>query len=257
MKYQLSWIVLFAIGICVLLEGCIIAPIPSPTRRVGPQGKIKELNLNAFAPGKTTYDEMSKELSAVDTGIKLPNAYWARWERSKWTWVMAVGGPGAAAGGGSRFWSADNFIAEFDDKGVMKEWRVVRDEALAAQLCRFVQAGKRWDGDERIEFDIVHDHRAGEGGGVLALHRDYVEFAERGKQAAKHSFKIEPKDIAGLATRNLEHQTDSVNIAIVGATLRFRTTTATGEQLKMLISPEHLVDLIAYLRERAPEAAIN
>lgn len=257
MKLRVYFAAVVALLLSLMLAACIVAPIPSPTRRVGAAGKVKQLDLKAFAPGKTTRDDVSKQLTEVDTGIKLPNAVWARWEKSKWTWVMAVGGPGAATGGGSRFWSADNLFAEFDDAGLLKNWRVVRDDDLGKQLSRFIVAGKRWETDERVELNADHDHRGANGSGSLALHRDYLEFTESGKHAA-HSFKVAPTEIAALTTHNLEHMTDEVNVQSIGATLHFRHPIATGNNtLKLMTTTANLVDIVAYLRERAPQAEIR
>jgi hypothetical protein len=247
------------------LTSCIVAPIPSPTRRVGPAGKVGELDLKSFTPGKTSRDEVVKQLSNVDTGVKLKNGYWARWEKSKWTWVMAVGGPGAAAGGGSRFWSADNFVAEFDDAGVMKSWRIVRDAELGRELSRFIGAETKWESDERVEMDVLHRHLGRGPGCTLVLQSDYLELIETAKldkhdassRTAKHAFKTSPAEIVEVTTGNSEHETNDVDVGVIRLNLRFKTTKPVGDQLKLVVSPENLVEVLSYVHERASQAVIK
>lgn len=265
MKTRLSFVCLLTAALCTLLWGCIIAPIPSPTRRVGPAGKIGELNLKSFTPGKTTRDEVAKQMAPVDTGVMFRNAYWARWEKSKWTWVMAVGGPGAAAGGGSRFWSADNFVADFDDAGVLKGWHVVRDVELARELSRLVGVDKKWEPDERVEIEVVHRHHSVSPGCTLVLQYNGMEFIETAKlnkhdasgRNAKHAFKTTPAEIVEVTTGNAEHETDSVDVGAIRVNLRFKTAQPVGDQLKLVVNPEHLVEILSYVHERAPQAVIK
>lgn len=256
MTFRLRFVRVLPAALCVILAGCIIAPIPSPTRRVGTAGKLKELNLKSFAPGKTTRDEVTTQLREVDTGVKLPNGMWARWEKSKWTWVIAVGGMGGAAGGADRSWSAENLIAEFDDTGALKSWKIVRDTAVAGELSHFVTAGKRWDSDQPTEMYVVHRHWGIEPACTLTLQKDYLELVETGK-GAKHSFKTSPAEIVAITTANLEHETSTVNVGLIRVVLRFRNATPAGDTLKVSVSPEHMVDILAYVRERAPQAVIK
>jgi hypothetical protein len=250
------------VSTCVLLAGCIIAPIPSPTRRVGPSGKIGELNLKSFTPGKTTRDEVAKQLAPVDTGVMFRNAYWARWEKSKWTWVAAVGGYGGAAGGASRFWSAENLIAEFDDKGVLTNWKVVRDTEMGPELARLIDADHRWNDEQRKEIDVVHCHFGANPGATLALQREYVELVEYGKRTIndasggtmKHTFKTDPSEIIEVTTGNTEHETKDVDVAVIRVNLRFKTAKPVGQTLKILTNPEHLVEILSYVHQRAPNA---
>jgi hypothetical protein len=108
------------------LTGCVGGAIPMVKRDRGPSGQ--QMAKHAFDPlavkvGATTRNEALEKLSAINTGVDSPNFFWGRWATSKWGYMFAVGGYGAAA----RFWGIHNLLVTFDEHGVAQTTQLMDD----------------------------------------------------------------------------------------------------------------------------------
>ncbi len=113
--------IIFVICALLTLSGCIGGATPMIKRERGPQGNQlpKKAFDTAFVQvGTTTRDEVRSKLSIIDTGVESPRFFWGRWASSKWGYMFAVGGYGAAAGDAGRIWTVHNLVIGFDEKGV-------------------------------------------------------------------------------------------------------------------------------------------
>jgi hypothetical protein len=253
MRLRVSFAVPALLALCAVLTGCIVAPFPAPTKRVGPSGTIKGFQPDSFVVGKTTRDEMAAKLEMADTKISLPHLFWARWSKSTWGLMAGVGGPGAAVGGAGRMWGAENLIAEFDDNNVLKEWKFVHDRRLAPELNRFIPARSE---TKPTQFAVTHYHKMGFAGAQLVLGDSSIELVEQGKNE-KHSVKLAPSEILAVTSGGSADLDHAAHLEIVSVAFQLRTPAAVGNELKVATSIEHLVDILAYMRERAPQAVIK
>lgn len=136
---HLTHVVLWLLG-CALLAfslfgafGCVAVPVRMPAQTRDGSGKPLELDLTFLKSGSTTKDEVTKRLSAIDTGVSQSSFYWGRWDSSKWR-TTAVGFVPPA---GERVWRAQNLLIQFDQNGIAKTWVVAGDKELAKQLDVF------------------------------------------------------------------------------------------------------------------------
>jgi hypothetical protein len=113
--------------------GCVAVPVRMPTQTIDRSGKPLELDLTFLKSGSTTRDEVTKRLSAIDTGVSQSNFYWGRWDSSRWR-TTAVG---FVPPEGERVWRAHNLLIQFDQNGIVKTWVVAGDKELAQQLEAF------------------------------------------------------------------------------------------------------------------------
>lgn len=110
--------------------GCVAVPARMPTQTRDSSGKPLALDLTFLKSGSTTRDEVTKRLSAIDTGVNQNNLFWGRWDSSKWR-TTAIGFVPPA---GERVWRAHNLLIQFDQNGVVKSWVIAGDKELARQL---------------------------------------------------------------------------------------------------------------------------
>lgn len=113
--------------------GCVAVPVRMPTQTRDVSGKPLELDLAFLKSGSTTRDEVTKRLSAIDTGVNQTSWFWGRWDSSKWR-TTAVG---FVPPEGERVWRAHNLLIQFDQNSVVKSWVVAGDKELARQLDVF------------------------------------------------------------------------------------------------------------------------
>jgi hypothetical protein len=237
-----------ALVACLFFNGCLVIPMRYPTK-----GPIK-LDYKSFLPGKTTRGEIANAVTEGDTGVALRHCIWARWDKSNWGYLWGVGaisgsGAGGGTGGSTRMWGAENFLAEFDENDILKNWRIVSDNNIAGELapliCRDGSKGAR----EFMILSAFHSHWNGRAPGMMELNNSYIEFKEQ--KTSGHSFRIEPSAIQALFTQ--EGSSKQENSRAIKAYLH----TKSSGKLEMELVPGALMDLLTYLHEYAPGVIIG
>jgi hypothetical protein len=92
-------------------------------------GEKQEPNFAFLKIGTTAKEEVEKNLVFIDTHAKDPGFFWGRWETSKWTKAVVVG-PYI----NDRIWDIQNVLIAFDEKGVVKSWKIVKDKELFKEI---------------------------------------------------------------------------------------------------------------------------
>lgn len=110
-------VVAFSFVLC----GCV-PPLPLARRIELPDGTRFKESLDFIKPGVTTRAEIEKRLGNMDTRA-LPGAFWGRFSES-----------GFSDPSGERVWSRKNLIVDFDDGGLVRSAREIKDEQLAPAL---------------------------------------------------------------------------------------------------------------------------
>jgi hypothetical protein len=113
--------------ICV---GCYPLPVRFPARTTDSSGKA--IDLTFLKSGSTTREEVSKNLTAIDTGASQPDFFWGRLRMSKYRQIVMVGY--VPIGPGDRMWGTGNLLVSYDQKGFVKDFVVVSDSELLPQL---------------------------------------------------------------------------------------------------------------------------
>jgi hypothetical protein len=114
--------------------GCLVLPIKTGTHIQNPTGGKDKLPKFAIVPGQTTREEVEQQYQAFRMDSGVPNLFWARFRKSTWAMVWAVGGYGGATGGGGRMWGTFNLMVRFDENGKVVASDLVQDKELLAHL---------------------------------------------------------------------------------------------------------------------------
>lgn len=241
-----------ALVACLLFSGCLAIPMRFPTK-----GPIK-IDYKSFLPSKTTREEIANAVREGDTGVALQHAIWARWDKSNWGYLWGAGGlsGGSVVGGGAgstRVWRAENFLAEFDENGILKNWRIVSDNSIAGELAPLVYRDGTQGARQFMTLSAFHSHWNGRAPGMLELSKGYIEFKEQ--KTSGHSFRLEPSAIQTFFTKQGSQKQDSGRS--IKACLQIKTDTKGSHKLEMELVPGALTDLLAHLQEYAPGAVIG
>jgi hypothetical protein len=132
--YRFSWS--FACSLAILFSltpGCVVVPVRVPTQTRDVSGKVHPIDFSFLKSGSTTREEVMRNLTAIDTGVKQANFFWGRWDNSRWR-STAVG---FVPPEGERIWRARNLLIAFDANGIVNNWIVLNDKQLDEQLDRF------------------------------------------------------------------------------------------------------------------------
>ena len=232
-----------AVAFCLFFCGCLAIPMRYPTK-----GPIR-LDYKSFLPGRTTREELANAVKEGDTGVALRDAIWARWEKSNWGFLWGSYG---GSSGSTRMASSENFIAEFDENGILKNWRIVGDDTIAGQLAPLICPDGSKCAREFMMLSAFHSHWIGRASGALELNKGYIEFKE--EKAAGHSFRTKPSAIQAFITQKISHQ--NLSSRAIKAYLQIRINAKSSDKLEMELAPGALADLLSYLHEYAPGAVI-
>jgi hypothetical protein len=233
-----------ALVACLFFNGCLVIPMRYPTK-----GPIK-LDYKGFLPGKTTREEVANAVKEGDTSVALRYGIWARWDKSNWGYLWGSYG---GASGSTRMWDAENFLAEFDENGILKNWRIVSDGDIAGELAPLIYRDGSKSAREFMILSAFHSHWNGRAPGMLELNKSYIDFKEQ--KTTGHSFRIEPSAIRKFSTQESLQKHESSRT--IKAHLQIRTNTKSSDRLEMELVPGTLTDLLAYLHEYAPGVVIG
>jgi len=237
---------------CLPWLGCV-APMRVPHHTQGPAGQHASADLSFLRVGSTTRAEVLQQMGWADAGVKNERLFLGRWRDSKWVVVWAVAGSGPDSGGSGfggtpRVWHTHNLIVEFDEKGVVTNYHVFRDEVLPRELAASLPRVNTPPLDLSHPIDVPVKHRRGQHyePATLSLGKDSIELTK--PDWADSNFKITPQKITALTFVNgLKEESPSPQST--NYTLHFSEKTKVGKNLTMRIDMPALVTLVQYLAQ--------
>jgi hypothetical protein len=240
---------LLALLCAVCLTGCVAVPVRAPTRTIGTLGRQGNADLNFLKPGSTTRSQVEDKLEWTDTGFKDDQAFFGRWIDSSWTILWAGGGGYSGASGSDRQWTPHNVLIEFDEKGVVKDFREFPDEVLVQEITRWAQRRRAPVPSPPVTLRVKHRH--GTGGyedGELVLRDELVDFHEAD---ARHDFRIERKKIVRVAAAGKLRKGDA-EASLTNQVIYFTEQTSMGNHMTVRMEIPTLVVLLEYLQASPP-----
>lgn len=238
-------------------QGCVV-PMRAPTRSIGPGGaEVKgKIDLGFIQPGKTSRDEVIQKLSWMNRDIKDQRFFLGRWSSSSWGTDSVVALP-ALAGVGyekwDRHWGAHNVLVEFDDKDVVKRYRVFPDSELVRELSARVaeNPGPPLDLSKPIKVSIQHLYGPKKSSfGEFLLGTDSFSYREDGDEP-KHDFQISPKEIQKfrLAGSRIQDDAHYSSHQWSDQMIYFTRRTAVGQKMTIRLRVGDLMLLVKYLSQ--------
>lgn len=138
--------------------------------------------------------------------MKDDRLFLGRWASSSWG-VYSFAGVGGLSGGGisseewKRHWGTHNVLIDFDEKGLVRQYRVFPDSELVKELAARVaeSPNRSLDLSKPMEIRVpLYGPKGRYFDGTPALGSDSLEFRED-KGSGMHNFKIAPKQIRTLS----------------------------------------------------------
>lgn len=249
-QYQVASVV--TLGFCILLCGCVGAT-RLPARATGPTGvrlEPKEVDLSFVKTGATRREELSNQLSIVNTSYSNPRLFWARWSESKWGYWWVVGWPcnGCVAGDAHRKWHVKNLLVAFDENGVVTSKETITDDKLLWQALHFnllKTPPPRLDLSQPIRLPLASAEPK-----AMLLAQDHMEFelVDEGKPNAQLplSSLVRFSHSANADTKNSSGVTCHV--------LLFSEKSVLGKKIKFCADADQVGTLFQYLQQAGPPA---
>lgn len=206
----LCWAVLVALT-ALSCDGCgaFVTPMRAPTHNYGAagEGPNGKLSLSFIQVGKTNREEVIQKLGWTNTGLKDDRLFLGRWASSSWG-VYSMAGMGTeVAEDWNRHWGAHNMLIEFDEKGLVRKYRIVPDSELIKALDAIVaqSPGRPLDLSKPMEISVALRGQKDEYyEGSLVLGKDSFGFRQ-GDTAGIHNFEISRNQIQKLSLTSLPH----------------------------------------------------
>lgn len=176
------------------LTACVVIPVRVPESTRNTLGAKEQLDFGFLKAGATTRNDVTKNLGAIDTGVK-ERFFWGRWQSSKW-YVVAS----ALGGEGDRVWNVHNILIRFDANDIVSDWAIIGNNEL----------------DRRLDLLDEHDDFP------LNLPQDLQVLPRRSRTLAQLSLKDESIEYTGLcsslttARRNIDKLTSSASVSETG-----------------------------------------
>ena len=245
--------------LCLLWLGCLATPMRVPTHAQGPSGEHGSADLSFLRVGATSRVEVVQQLGWTDAQLRNDRLFLGRWISSKWVVAWAAGGPYQGVGGAPRIWHTHNLIIEFDEKGVVSNYRLFSDDILAKALSTALGRTQTpaLDLSAPVVIPIRHYHGRDSRPATLSLARDVVELKEPGNPSFE--FKTAPQAITGL-TVDGKHGGDGPDAQYTNCTLHFSEKTISGKHLSMRLDMPSLVILVQYVAQNGahtPRVSMN
>ena len=253
------WVALGALPFS-LCQGCIYfaTPMRAPTHNTGASGEGAngKLALGFIQPGKTGRDEVIQKLGWTNTGLKDDRLFLGRWASSSWgvysAVVLAGGGADGAAGVGTdawnRHWGTHNLLIEFDEKGLVKRYRVFPDsqlvQELAARVAESPNHSLNLSGPIEIRV-ILHRPKDRRFNGSFVLNNDSLEFRVEDETSGMHNFQIAPKQIRTLSLASVPGPYP----AYMNGTIHFTEKTPIGDEVTVRVDGPNVMALVKYLAQ--------
>ena len=237
-------LLLWGIMAC-LCAGC---PIPMTKRTVGATGsEAKTVDLGFLQPGVTTREEVLDKLAWIDTGFKDDNAFLGRWIGSGRVWVVY--------GGTTRSWKERNLLLDFDESGVVRQFRVVGDDDLVKELSSWpaLEAVPELLLPNTISITHRHGYSFALKDARLILGPDFFDFEEIDEDS--HNFRILPQAVSRISRVGIWSRTgpepDSVMYFLL--TIHFQEKTKAGKRITISLGLPELTTLVRFFLRTNPE----
>jgi len=253
MAMELQWSPITAVlGIflyCVLLTGCIVAPIPM-TKRIEAPGEAPGRtapDLSRLHTGQTTRQDVFEKLSLVDTGYSTEDLFFGRWVTSGSGWVWMIAGNNAGEGGYWRNWRVHNLLVTFNKNGSVKDVQEVDDGHLLKTLAGLPAAEPQTANLAVCNEMQVHFRR-----GLINLELEPDSIIVDHTDPPKIHLRIAPTQIASLRVLR-PHHPDPASLQM---RMDFQSRTAIGRKIQFTIAPSDAVHLTRYLQRVNSSATI-
>ena len=244
------WVAVGALAIS-FCQGCVVLPVRAPTHTSGASGETEKVELKFIEAGKTTRDEVLRKLGGTETAIEGDTYFVGRWASSSWGVLWMVAGNNTGAGGWDRHWGIHNVLVEFDEQGLVKNYRVFPDSQLIKELSALVAKGPKHplDLSEPMEIRVEHYTLRQEinPSGTIVLENDSFEFREAGG-TGKHSFKISPNQIRDFSLTP-QSEGDHPDPHTVRQTIHFSGKTRVGGKITFRVDVPTVLLLVKYLAQ--------
>lgn len=229
-----------------MLTACIVPPLPLTHRVEAPNG-AKLPDLDFIQPGVTTRAQVEQNLKSLDTGAT-PGMFWGRFNHS----VMSDPG-------GSRYWSRDNLLITYDDRGLVKTSRRVGDDRMNLILREWLVARKTqqsFSPEVRIAATSLRSTSTMIAPGVaaeLVLGSDDFALLQHG-EGAKPAIHVPPariKRIQATSPGLCCTEKERANTEIVER-IWIDAGETKSHPLLVQLSPANLVIFLDYVRQHCP-----
>jgi hypothetical protein len=244
-----GWVTLVTLTLSLFSgQGCLLVPMRAPTRNSGASGEpLKgKVDLAFLQTGKTSGQDVREKLAWMNTGLGEKRFFLGRWSSSSSGTAWFVAGPPAeGAGGWNRNWRTRNILVDFDDKDLVKKYRVFPDSELVREFAeRLAENPEPLDLSKPVKVYIRHRHGPGQySHGTLLLGSDSFSYHEDGDKR-NHDFEISPKEIkqfrlAGWRTSDNDAQN-------LDERVYFTRKTAVGGKMTICVRVADLMLLVRY-----------
>lgn len=237
------------VGVALLApSSCVVPPIPLTHRTEAPNG-AKLPDLDFLQAGVTTREQVEQALGGLDTGAT-PGMFWGRYNRS----VMSDPG-------GSRYWSRNNLLITYDERGVVKTLRRVGDDRMNAILREWLATRPKQsfqpdasNTEIRIEVRTLSHMFSGatQVAADLFLRDGKFSVVERGP-GAKIDLHVSPAQIRRIQSASPDICCDPKALANSDLIEKIWIDDTVHRKLPLLmqVSPTNTVVLLDYLRQHA------
>jgi hypothetical protein len=227
-------------------------PMRAPTRSIGPAGEeVKgKIDLSFIHTGQTRRDEVIEKLSWMDRGVKDQRFFLGQWSSSSWgtDFMVPLGLSGGGIDSWNRHWGTHNVLVEFDDRDVVKRYRVFPDAELVRELSARVAENPEPPLDLSRPMKVSIQHVYGPrkySDGEFLLGADSFSYRE-GRDNPKHDFQISPKEIQRFGWGGSRIQGEA---QYSGQTIYFTKRTAVGQKMTIRLRVGDLMLLVKYLSQ--------
>ena len=220
----------------------------APTRSSGASGEpLKgKADLAFLQTGKTSSQDVREKLAWMNTGVGDKRFFLGRWSSSSsgTAWFVA-GLPAEGVGGWNRNWRTRNVLVDFDDKDLVKKYRVFPDSELVREFAaRLAENPEPLDLSKPVEVSIRHRHGPGKySHGTLLLSSDSFSYHEDGDKR-NHDFEISPKEIKQFRLAGWRSSDDDAQN--LDESVYFTRKTAVGEKMTVRVRVADLMLLVRY-----------
>ena len=243
--------------------GCAFAtPMRAPTHNSGAagEGANGKVSLGFIQAGKTSREEVMQKLGWTSTELKDDRLFLGRWASSSWgVYSMASLDTTNPVEDWNRHWGTHNVLIEFDEKGLVRKYRMFPDSEMIKELTAVVaeSPGRSLDLAKPVEVPVgLRGPRDAYYAGSLVLAGDSFEFRQDNPNGT-HNFKISPQQIQKFGVTNLSHSRWSHTLGsrqgpyprYLNAIIHFTEKNKTDRAITLRVDPPVVLLLVEYLAE--------
>jgi len=232
---------------CIYLGPSVPVRVPVKTKDI--LGNERELDFTFLKAGQTTRQEVAKNLAPIDTTTKEQGFFWGRWESSSWASVPVIA-PYPPLGG--RDWGPQNIVITFDQNGLVRGWKVLKDKYLFRELDQLESrypAPLDLSSPVRLTVELPYSGQDSHPAADLVLSAASFEY-----EGLQQEFQIDRGNLAKITSApedtfsdpTIHRQPDPAHIWL---TVHFTKRTQLGKSLTCGLDPAGFMVLRRYLRE--------